>query len=127
MRLNFLSPLLFVFGLVLVILSVVRGEADFALFLVFPVIYGGGVLLFGGILLIFLSFIVLPITWMQNVEKPKEHHIRKTKGSFGGVVFIGPIPIVFGSERRVTRLMLYVALALAALMFVLYLYLIYSG
>lgn len=39
----------------------------------------------------------------------------------GGVVFIGPIPIVFGTSRGVTTVMLVLALAVTLLLLVFYL------
>lgn len=40
---------------------------------------------------------------------------------FGGVVLLGPVPIVFGSDARVTTAMLILALALTVLLVLLYL------
>ncbi len=46
---------------------------------------------------------------------------RRTEGKVGGVLLLGPIPIVFGSNAKVTTAMLILALALTTLLILLFL------
>ncbi|MBX8636439.1 MAG: DUF131 domain-containing protein [Thermoplasmata archaeon] len=51
-----------------------------------------------------------------DVQHPedKSHGGKK----FGGVVFIGPIPIIFGSDRKITGYMIILAVIMAVLILV---------
>jgi uncharacterized protein (TIGR00304 family) len=86
-------------------------------------------LLLLGLVLIFLGFIILMQQsehvkddyWTDKTEKDQATQIdneatsqfgKKTKIKGGGVVMIGPIPIVFGSDPRTALLLMAIALAL---------------
>lgn len=102
-------------ALVLIAASVLLGEARVALLLFIPVIYGGGVLLALGILLFLAGFLLLFFI-------PFYEQDTRVEKSYGGVVFIGPIPIVFGSDTDITRNMLYLGLVLAIILLLVYLF-----
>jgi len=85
-----------------------RGELEFYLFLIFPVLRAKGaygavslLLAFAAVAVVFLSFFTLA---PKDVTGPRE------RPSVGGVVLIGPIPIVLGSDRRTALLALVMAL-----------------
>jgi uncharacterized protein (TIGR00304 family) len=129
---------LFVMAGVFIGLAVQSGEAEVGIFLIFPFVMGGGIMMGIGILFVFLGIIALLVGLMKRftlvavdmmdddeghrpVRKGKkrprtvgDQEVRPartlggTKG--GGVVFVGPIPIVFGSDTKVTKLMLYLAI-----------------
>lgn len=48
----------------------------------------------------------------SSTEKQKEQQHLEA----GGVIFLGPIPIIFGSNRRIAKWMVLAALALGVLM-----------
>lgn len=73
----------------------------------------GNILFIVGFTLTILGFIVLVIA---SLSSRKAEHV---KGGFGGVVLIGPFPIVFGSSRRMFRMMLIVAVLFVALVLIL--------
>ncbi|MFO7792930.1 MAG: DUF131 domain-containing protein [Candidatus Saliniplasma sp.] len=124
MKRSMLPLILFLIGISLIILSVITGESQLALFLIFPVIYGAGLIMMIGILLIFLSFIslffILPF---QDDIQPTEIQ-RDSK--WGGIIFIGPIPIVIGKDKSVTKFMLYIGLIIAVIMAVIYTLIIFT-
>ena len=62
----------------------------------------GFTLIFVGFIIIFLAVLLLAIRGFRAEGT--------TKG--GGVIIIGPIPIVFGSDKHVVRNLLYLALVL---------------
>ncbi|MCD6084973.1 MAG: DUF131 domain-containing protein [Desulfurococcales archaeon] len=52
-----------------------------------------------GILLIFVGFIIIMLSLILSHMKPGPER-REAKVSGGGVVIIGPVPIVFGTDKR---------------------------
>lgn len=144
---------LFIFAGVLMGLAVWKGEAQAGIFLIFPYISGGGLFLGLGILLVIVGFLVLVVGSVRRFEVmtldevfDEEPPILKGKqrartvgdqevdaprvsGGFkgGGVVFIGPVPIVFGPNAKVTKLMLYLSIVLVIALCLLFFALSYRG
>lgn len=96
----------------------VRGEVDLYLFLFFPVLKAEGALGAAAILLSIASLMVIIISFWNGVEKDVQE--PEGRASVKGVIMIGPIPIVLGSDRRTTIITL--VLALVVLMMVLLLF-----
>ena len=122
---------LFVSGLGLVAASIATGEAELSLLVVFPVVSGSGVLFLLGAILMIASFLTW-FLWLATTGHTPVHLDGGTAASrestgggtkYGGVVLIGPVPIAFGSTRRMALAMLAVgivtAVALLGLMFLL--------
>jgi uncharacterized protein (TIGR00304 family) len=129
---------LFMFAGVLMAIAVWRGEAQVGIFLIFPFVSGGGLFMGLGMLLVLVGFVVLVIgavkrfgamaledVWDEEGPKPRQKARPRTVGDEevaaprmhggfkgGGVVFIGPVPIVFGRDAKVTKLMLYLSIVL---------------
>jgi len=114
--------LLLIGGAALIIYAVATGEVRVALFFfIIPTLYGNtllgalAILLFVfGLVLLFLSF-VRPIEETlssDQVVSEKRRDVATAKKDFGGVLLIGPIPIVFGSGRRA---MLYVLIVMVVI------------
>jgi len=118
----------FMAGVASITAAAVSGEAQVQLFIIFPVISGNSLLFILGVLLIVASFIlgfVLAATSITETEptpppgstgataQTEETPQKKTR--FGGVVLIGPVPIVFGSDRRMALTMLLLAIVLIAI------------
>jgi len=74
----------------------------------------GFILVMLGIVLIMLGFLLLVIETMHSVYEI-EYNEKKIEG--GGVVLIGPIPIVFGSDKKYAL----IAMVLAIVIMLLYL------
>ena len=74
-----------------------------------------------GILLVVIGMLVLFVGIIMSIVKSGT---GKVEG--GGIIFIGPIPIVFGTSQEVTKILLVLAIILVILAMVLYL-LIYKG
>jgi len=123
-------------GLALLITSIVRGKSSFGLFIVFPWVSTSDPLGMLGVLLMVGGFISLMITIslarftfeLGNLDMvlgegyPKRSGKREASGSsVGGVILLGPIPIVFGSNRKVGRGMIYVMLIVTVIMVALFL------
>lgn len=71
-------------------------------------------------LIILVGFLLIVLGAFKEVSKSEERRVEA-----GGVVIVGPVPIVFGTTTRITRILLILAIALTIL--VLVVYLIMSG
>jgi uncharacterized protein (TIGR00304 family) len=70
--------------------------------------------LFGVILIVIGMFIVI-LAVLRSSGGPE-----KSKMKSAGVIMIGPIPIIFGSDKKSVKIVLALALALTVLLIVLY-------
>jgi len=115
------SIFLFVSGVALIIASVSNEEGQVGLFLIFPFIVTQGWMGAAGSLLLFLAIFSIFIgLWTSATQDPEQAPVEtnsptpadRTKRSYGGVVLIGPIPIVFGSDEKIAKSMLLIAAAI---------------
>ncbi|HKW43542.1 MAG TPA: DUF131 domain-containing protein [Thermoplasmata archaeon] len=117
-----LGPILLIAGLGLLALALTRGEATVYLVVIVPVVTGSGPLALLGILFIFAGFFTLTLFWPWSLAAAQTQEGLQPIDAqpaalaparrWGGVVFLGPLPIVFGSDSRMTRLMLLVGVVL---------------
>jgi len=120
-----LGPALLLGGAAALVWGYVRGEASLNLFLIFPVVTATGAWSALGILLLIAGFFALFLTWTTGIpsEETAPHGPPTVVSSaepalpgqtrrWGGVVFLGPFPVVFGSDAKVTRWMLIVGVLL---------------
>jgi len=100
---------LWVAGLALVVLAVLRGGATVSLILIVPVVSGTSVDFLVGVGLVIAGFAALFFAALKGgfewEGSPAEATSPPGPGSSGagGLVLIGPIPIVFGSWRGISR------------------------
>lgn len=67
-----------------------------------------------GIVLVFVGILIVVVTlFLLSVSSAK---IRKIKG--GGAVIIGPVPIIFGTDKRSLKTVLLLSLALTIMLVV---------
>ncbi len=96
-------------GVVLVAVSVVEGGASVALFVFVPVVSGSSLTFLLGVVLLVVGFLSLPFALSEDwSEAPPALPLNGTappevQGGVGGVVLIGPVPIVFGSWKGISR------------------------
>src|SRR2546422_7834599 len=116
---QWLGPAALGTGVVVLALAVARGEASVYLVVIGPVVAGTGPLAFLGILLFFVGFF-LPFLLgppgpgagpREQAAAGGAEGLAPTR-RWGGIAFLGPIPLVFGSDSRMTRTMLWVGVAL---------------
>ncbi len=120
--------LLIVIGVFLLAYSVVYGEGKVMILLIIPVFYGNDIFAFigvlslmGGIFLLFLSYAenmagrIEPGAKGRKAQKPA---VPTKKLRAGGVVLIGPIPIIMGSDMKmaVIAMILAIVLIMAAIL-----------
>jgi uncharacterized protein (TIGR00304 family) len=124
MHLRTLAPVgLFVAGVACIAASVASGETDVSLLVIFPVFTGSSGLFLLGIALVVFSFIIGFMALvagqaelagaMLGSEGAPGTAKAGTERKYGGVVLIGPVPIAFGSDKRMALAMLVIGIVLA--------------
>jgi len=114
-------------GIIFFIIGFLKGEVEAGLIIIIPFISGSGIFAFLGFILIFLGVIIylFSFNYYQNqyIEYlDKENlHDRSNKKSIkgGGVILIGPIPIIFGSSKKIALIMMIIAIILIIVTFIL--------
>ena len=100
------------------------GNIDAGIFILFPYISGTGIYSFIGFLSIFISIIIFFFGFLDNFQEknietcnkiPKPSKNTSIKG--GGVVLVGFIPIVFGSNWKITALLMILAIIIILISF----------
>jgi len=128
-RLRAIALLLVVAGAAGVVYGIFVGEIQVGLLFFFiPYLYGGtalgaiailGVVI--GVLLLFVDFARRPIPEpSEGPVTPRDTAEPKTE--WGGVVIVGPIPIVFGSTPRIALVALAIVSALLMALLILFLF-----
>ncbi len=138
MRIPLPVPLItFISGVALVAAAVALGQGEVFLFFIFPGVVSGSPLALVGFLLVLLSFVLGflsladrlpsaggPATGLPGLEPPPRplqgNAESERHRSFGGIIFLGPIPIVFGSGQKVTTIMLVLGLVITGVLVALF-------
>ncbi|MCG7840718.1 MAG: DUF131 domain-containing protein [Methanomassiliicoccales archaeon] len=95
-----------------------KGELELYLFLIVPFLRADGWWGAASLLLAFTAFIVLLLNLLPRTSLKVEG--GRDRPSAGGVLLIGPIPIIFGTDRSTAIIVLTAAVAvLAALLLLL--------
>jgi uncharacterized protein (TIGR00304 family) len=119
-----LGPVLLVAGAACLVVGYLQGEATLSLFVIFPVITAtGGWSALGILLLIagFFGFFLTRPNWTaadpaspggptQSAASPPTAPAGARR--WGGVVFLGPVPVIFGSDAKIARWMIVVGVLL---------------
>jgi uncharacterized protein (TIGR00304 family) len=132
---------LFTGGILLLLLSVIRGEGTAGIALFIPFFYGTGPFSSLGVLLIFLGIAALFYAFVRGAmsaaledernapggmeERPQEARAPARRSETpapqtlpgsnirgGAVIMVGPVPIVFGSDSSMARGLMILALSL---------------
>lgn len=130
-----LSMMLFFIGFCLIIISIFTGGGKVFLLFFIPVFYGMGILALIGVICIMFGMVMLFYSFMFSIpeqvktitlEDIDTHFETEKKNKFGGVIFIGPIPIIFGSDKNTMYIMLISALLFFMMIILLYLYFVFQ-
>jgi len=83
---------------------------------VYPFNMRGSEVMLLGFLLVFLGMLLIMAgTFLQAAKSPRDTEVRS-----GGVVLIGPIPIIFGSDTESVKTVLLLAVLLMAMAYLLF-------
>ncbi len=102
---------LLVAGVALVALSVIQGGATVYLVVIVPVLSGSSLVFLLGVVLLICGFVALLFAFAAGgaegalalQSEDSTPGAVPSGGGVGGVVLIGPVPIVFGSWRGISR------------------------
>ena len=124
-RYQSLASILFIFFILFIIAGLIIGEISFGIAVFIPFLIGSGIYAFLGFFCLILAIILYMIGFVRS--EPSQHpppydsyepdsrkHVVKT----GGVILIGPIPIVFGSNWKITVFMIMVAILFFLLLYI---------
>jgi uncharacterized protein (TIGR00304 family) len=115
---SLLSIILFIIGIFFFLVGFLYREVEVGIFLIFPFIIGTGIYVLVGFFLIFFAVFVSMLGFGGHIRDTNESGIdknqysisKKTSVKGGGIILIGPIPIVFGSNWKITVLLMILAI-----------------
>ncbi len=112
---------MFIAGIACIVAGVALGEGKAGIFIVFPFIYGSGILMLAGMLLVFFSF---PLFMLSQTDGHSaeyiEHRDTRTDKHAGGLILIGPIPIVISSDKNIAIILMAAGMIFALIFFLAY-------
>ena len=116
---------LILFGIALLVVFSLLGLASVGLFIIFPFFFSTNPISAIPIIIIIFGFLILffaPFSGsIERNEDRSEPNLRgESKKSFGGIIMIGPVPIIFGSSRKMVYALIGVAVVIIILIFVFY-------
>ncbi len=116
-KFHFLSLFCLIVGIIFFGLGFLSGDVETGIFVVFPFLAGSGIYAFLGFIFIFIAFLFFMFGFTTYTESDEfqtnydEYHPqKKTSVKGGGVVLIGPIPIVFGSNWKIAIVLMIIAI-----------------
>lgn len=129
-RLSLLALACLIGGVALLAYSAAVGQVQGYLVLIFPVFTGSGPISLAGMGLIILGFVLgffslsrVPLAAPEEspptgrpAPVPSAPSRAPPTRRFGGVVFLGPLPVVFGSDAKMSKYMLVLAVAVTLLL-----------
>lgn len=113
---NKIPLILFIFAIIAFIFAFIEGELKAGIFIIFPFVYGSGFFSFIGIILLFTSFITFFAFSFKRVE---EVEIKESKG---GIILIGPFPIIISDSLKTA----FILLLISMIIFVVFLFLFFA-
>jgi len=116
------SVFFFIIAVLLLALGVFFGDVQTGIFVVFPFISGSGIYAFLGMIFLFVSILFFIFGFGVKYDKDEMINREKTSVKGGGVILVGPIPIVFGSNWKIAFVLMFVAIVLIIVTFLVSLY-----
>jgi len=126
-----LSSVFFSFGIVFFIIAFINNDVEFGFFLFFPFIIGSGINSFFGLIFVFISIILLFFGFV-NISTVKSNFVDyetinnnpkkslKKSTKFAGLIFIGPIPIVIGSNWKISLIIMVLGVLILVILIMLF-------
>jgi uncharacterized protein (TIGR00304 family) len=119
-RYHVLSLVCLIVGMIFFAQGILSGEIETGIVVVFPFIVGSGIYAMLGFIFVVLAILLFIFGFTQITSKAYDFRVEdddlntKKKSSIkgGGVILIGPIPIVFGSNWKIAVILMIVAILL---------------
>ncbi|WP_156016889.1 TIGR00304 family membrane protein [Sulfuracidifex metallicus] len=80
----------------------------------------GTLMIFIGFIIVFFGVIYELAKSVRRSSRVKSEEQEERKTEVGGVIFLGPIPIIFGSSKNISKWMLVVAAIITIVLILLY-------
>jgi len=80
----------------------------------------GTLMIFIGFIIVFFGVIYELAKSVRRSSRVKSEEQEERKTEVGGVIFLGPIPIIFGSSKNISKWMLVVAVIITIVLILLY-------
>jgi len=80
----------------------------------------GTLMIFIGFIIVFIGVIYELAKSVRRSSRVKSEEQEERKTEVGGVIFLGPIPIIFGSSKNISKWMLVVAVIITIVLILLY-------
>jgi len=125
-RLHILSGIFLVLGVIFFVISGLQGDLRVDIFLIFPYVIGSGLYTVLGLLFLILAFFLFilrfrPKTSISEPTTSSQDNIgQKPTMKGGGIVLLGPIPIIIGSSWKITLALILAAIVLILVVFFLF-------
>ena len=123
-KIHLLSLFCLISGITFLFIGFLSGDVETGFFIVFPFISGSGIYAFLGFVFIVASiflFLFGLTGFIENYSYTSENSelkpCKKTSFKGGGVLLIGPIPIVFASNWKIAIVLFIIALILLFIAF----------
>lgn len=120
-----LSFIFFSIGLFFFILAFINNEVEFGFVIFLPFIIGSGINTFFGfifiliaIILLFFGFVNIYLINTNFINYDIKNNETKKSAKFGGLILVGPIPIVIGSNWKITLIMLILGIFLLIILLI---------
>ena len=115
-----LSFLCLIIGIIFFLIGILAGDVEAGFVLIFPFLVGSGPYAVLGFLFMFIAIILFMFgfasTTRASIDLPFDEDTydikRKKSVKGGGVILIGPIPIVFGTSWKIAVLLMIAAIIL---------------
>jgi uncharacterized protein (TIGR00304 family) len=127
-RLHLISLLFCILGIFFIMIGGLTGELRVGILLVFPFVVGSGPYVLVGVLSLMLALLlfILGSGQRESIEGPAtsspEESTQKPRIQGGGVVLVGPIPIIIGTSWKITLTLVLAAIGLILLVWFLFYY-----
>lgn len=114
-----LSFLCLILGIIFFLIGILAGDVEAGFVLIFPFLIGSGPYAVLGFFFVFLAIILFIFGFARTARESIDlsydntYDIKRKKSvKGGGVILIGPIPIVFGTSWKIAVLLMIAAITL---------------
>ena len=115
---HLLSLIFFIGAIICFALGILSGDVEAGFIVVIPFLAGSGIFAFLGFILFIISILFFMYGFAKKVEyQIDKHDEKKSSVKGGGIVLIGPIPIVFGSNWKIALSLMFIAIIIIVLSF----------
>jgi len=114
------SLICFIAGIICFALGIYSGDVSAGFVVIIPFVAGSGIFAFLGFIFVFAAIILFMYGFAANSEFQEIDGApfkKKTSVKGGGVVLVGPIPIVFGSNWKIAVVLMILALIIILVSF----------